>query len=312
MPDFFIVGHHKSGTTALYRMLRPHPQIFLPSLKEPSFFLSELGPQGGRRPSAHLPHTLEAYLQLFAPAAPEQRAGEASASYLWSPSAAERIAKAAPEARIIAILREPASFLRSLHLQFLRNHAETEKDLRKALALESLRREGKALPRHSTRPRALLYSEQVKYVEQLRRYRDVFPAERVLILIYDDYRADNEGSVRRVLRFLDVDDTVPIEVAEANPAARVRSPRLQALVRSLYMGKEPGPRIAKTGIKAITPRRLRHEALAVQQRLQRAKPQPPDEELVRELRRRFKGEVVALSEYLDRDLVTLWGYDRLD
>ena len=31
-----------------------------------------------------------------------------------------------------------------------------------------------------------------------------------------------------------------------------------------------------------------------------------------ELRRRFKGEVVALSEYLDRDLVGLWGYDRID
>jgi hypothetical protein len=31
-----------------------------------------------------------------------------------------------------------------------------------------------------------------------------------------------------------------------------------------------------------------------------------------ELRRRFKPEVLALSEYLERDLVALWGYDRLD
>ena len=40
-------------------------------------------------------------------------------------------------------------------------------------------------------------------------------------------------------------------------------------------------------------------------------PEPPDEALMLELRRRFKPEVVALSEYLNRDLVTLWGYDRL-
>ncbi len=33
---------------------------------------------------------------------------------------------------------------------------------------------------------------------------------------------------------------------------------------------------------------------------------------MRELRRRFKGEVLALSEYLDRDLVALWGYDEID
>jgi hypothetical protein len=39
------------------------------------------------------------------------------------------------------------------------------------------------------------------------------------------------------------------------------------------------------------------------------KPRAPDARLMLELRRRFKGEVVALSEYLDRDLVTLWGYD---
>ena len=49
-----------------------------------------------------------------------------------------------PDARIIAILREPASFLRSLHLQLLQNHVETEKDLRKALALEAARRQGGA------------------------------------------------------------------------------------------------------------------------------------------------------------------------
>src|SRR5205807_345833 len=68
----------------------------------------------GRRPMS-----VEEYTSLFADAAPEQRVGEASTSYLWSTSAPARIAEACPHARIIAILREPASFLRSLHLQLL-------------------------------------------------------------------------------------------------------------------------------------------------------------------------------------------------
>src|SRR5712691_6985874 len=176
-PDFFIVGHHKCGTTALYEMLRRHPQIYMPDLKEPWFFARDL--QARVKPSHPLPKTLEAYLSLFTDAKPDQRIGEATPSYLMSTTAAASIAEVQPDARIIAILREPASFLRSLHMQSVKNHAETETDLRKALALEPLRREGKAIPRDAARPQELLYSDHVRYVEQLSRYHDVFGAERV-------------------------------------------------------------------------------------------------------------------------------------
>jgi hypothetical protein len=311
LPDFFIVGHPKSGTSALYKMLRIQPQIYMPDVKEPSFFVSELAPRLRKLKSPKHPDTLEGYMALFAPAAVEQRVGEATPSYLWSHAAAGRIAEVQPAARIIAILREPASFLRSLHMQFVRSHVDTEKSLRKAIALDELRREGKALPRDSTRPEALVYSEHVCYVEQLQRYHAVFPRDQVLVLIYDDFRADNEATVRRVLRFLDLDDTVAIDLIEANPAVEIRSPVLYELVRSLSMGGGPASRTAKAAIKALTPQRMRHEALAIEFRAQRGKPRPADEELMLELRRRFMSKVVALSEYLDRDLVTLWGYDRI-
>jgi hypothetical protein len=312
-PDFFIVGHAKSGTTALYEMLRSHPQVYMPDLKETRFFARELHPDPpGAQSSAsdEHPRTLEQYLSLFDAALPEQRAGEASPSYIRSRTAAGRIAQLRPDARIVAIFREPASFLYSLHLQLLQAHVETEKDLGKAMALEDLRRtqsEASNTPIHQ----GLMYSEHVRYVEQLERYRAAFPSEQLLVLVYDDFRADNEGTVRRLLRFLDVDDTTAIEVLEANPTVAVRSPRLYELARSLSMGRGPGARAAKTLIKAVTPRRLRRDALAAQRRAQWGKPDPPDERLMLELRRRFKGEVVALSEYLDRDLVTLWGYDAI-
>jgi Sulfotransferase family len=308
VPDFFIVGHHKCGTTALYEMLRRHPQIYMPDVKEPWFFARDLGLRF--QPADPLPETLEQYLTLFAAARPEQRVGEATPSYLLSRTAAANIAEVQPDARIIAILREPASFLRSLHLASVRNHAETETDLRKAMALEGMRRRGKAIPRYAMRPQELLYSEHVRYVEQLRRYHAVFGHEQVLVVIYEDFRADNEATVRRVLRFLEVDDTAPIELTEANPTVGVRSMRLYELTRSLYLGRGPALRVAKAGIKALTPRRLRLQALQTTRELVLDNDPPaPDEELVLELRRRFRGEVVALSEYLDRDLVRLWGYD---
>ena len=151
-PDFFIVGHAKSGTTALYEMLRPHPQIYMPDGKEPWFFSTDMATRFQPWRVGAPVQTLEEYLLLFTGARPEQRMGEASSSYLWSRTAAERIAEVAPEARIIAILREPASFLRSLHLQLLQNHVEDRKDFRKAISLEEARRQGRHVPRRSHRP----------------------------------------------------------------------------------------------------------------------------------------------------------------
>jgi hypothetical protein len=305
------VGNSKSGTTALYEMLRRHPQIFMPDCKEPWFFADELHERTPPRPEG-TPETLEQYLRLFEPAGAEQLAGEATALYLWSRTAAARIARVAPDGRIIAILREPVSFLNSLHLQFVQTYVETENDLATALALEQPRREGRSIPRYTYWPKALLYSDHVRYVEQLRRFESAFPREQMLVLIYDDYRADNEATVRRVLRFLGVDDSVPVEELEANPTVRARSQRLSELLHAVSVGRGPISLAVKAGVKAVTPRRFRRAALeATKRRIVYTEARPPDEELALQLRKRFKSEVVALSEYLDRDLVRMWGYDNI-
>jgi hypothetical protein len=310
LPDFFIIGHAKSGTTALYHMLRAHPAIFMPELKETRYFARELH-RPPRRPGRHRhPQTLEEYAALFAAAAPDQRAGEASPSYIRSQHAAARIAQLRPDARMIAILREPASFLHSLHMQMLQAQMETEKRLSRALELEESRRAARAAG-DSSIEEGVLYLEHVRYVEQLRRYHEAFGADQVLVIVYDDFRADNAGTVRRVLRFLEIEDDAPIEVLEAHPSVRVRSPRMHRLVRTVRMGAGPVDGAVNAAIKAVTSRRMRQRAVALTRRAQLAKPTPPDEQLMRELRRRVKHEVVALSDYLDRDLVSLWGYDRL-
>jgi hypothetical protein len=299
-PDFFIVGHHKSGTTALYEMLRRHPQIYMPALKEPRYFASDLRSVFEPVRSGRLPETLPEYLALFDEATEGQLKGEASPSYLRSRVAASAIAEVQPDARIIAILREPLSFVRSLHLQLLQDHVETETDLRRAIAREELIRDGRRIRR---------YTDHLNYVEQLCRYHAVFPPEQVLVLIYEDFRADNRATVATVLRFLGVDDGAEIETLEANPSVRVRSPRLHRAMRRLYAGRGPAASLLKRAIKIATPQRLQRGALqTLRRRLLFGAPRETDEELALELRRRFKPEVVALSEYLARDLVSQWGY----
>ena len=313
VPDFFIVGHPKSGTTALYEMLRRHPQIYMSELKEPRFFASDLRSRFQGQDAGGFPQTLPQYLALFEAARPEQRVGEASPSYLRSRTAAAAIAELQPAARIIAILREPASFLRSMHLELLQNHVERESDLRRAIAAEAIAPAGGEEPGGDPAGPLLRYTDRVRYVEQLRRYHEVFSPEQVLVLIYDDFRAGNEATVRKVLRFLDVDDTQSIEPIEANPSVAVRSRRLDELVRGLYAGANPVSRTIKASAEALLPERIRSGAMQTfRRRVVYGTPEPVDERLMAELRARFRGEVQALSEFLQRDLLTLWGYDSDD
>ncbi len=314
MPDFFIVGQEKCGTTALYRTLREHPQVFMPDYKEPRFFCPDAradertrAPGSGR---GTRPRTLEAYLELFAPARPEQRVGEASPQYLRSLVAAKLIAELQPGAKIIAILREPVSAVRALHRQNVRDTFESERDLRAAIALEELRRNGERLPRDLESPVRLLYSEHVNYVKYLRRYEAEFPRSQILVLILDDFHRENAATVRRVWRFLDVDDTLPVHAASGSqPYKVVRSMPLHRMTRAVKIARnDPGAAnsLARTAY-ALTPKPARE----LWRRVVYSKPASPDQALSAELRRQFKPEVIALSEHLGRDLVSLWGYDKV-
>jgi hypothetical protein len=300
VPDFFIVGHHKSGTTALYEMLRRHPQIFMPELKEPQYFATDLPARlaGELRPG--LPATLDQYTALFEPAGPDQITGEASPQYLRSETAAGEIAAARPDAKIIAIFREPASFVRSLHLQLAQSGTETELDLRRAVENERVERNGRT---------RLRYSDHVRYAEQLQRYEDAFPREQILALIYDDYRADNEGTVREVLAFLGVDETVPVQAVQSNPTVGTRATGINRAVKAVTSGEGRTGRALNRTIKSLVPQSARRRALrTTQDRLLYSEPPPVDEQLMAELRERYAGEVQALGIKLDRDLLELWGY----
>ena len=167
------------------------------------------------------------------------------------------------------------------------------------------------MPKDTYWPNVLFYSEHVRYVEQLRRFHDRFPRDRVLVLIYDDYRRANEATVSSVLRFLEVED-IPLRAQRAKPTVEVRTPRLNSVLRQLTVADHGVAGALRGSIKALTPMRARQGLWhTIQKRVVFSEPRPPDEVFMAELRQRLKPEVVALSEYLDRDLVSLWGYDEV-
>jgi hypothetical protein len=321
VPDFFIVGQPKCGTTALHAILDQHPGIFMSDVKEPQFFATDVRP-GVSRPSRWLPQTFEEYVSLYSDAAAGQLVGDASTMYIYSRTAAGLIAQERPDARIVVLLREPASFIRSLHLQLVANRVE-DQSLRRALELEDARRGGESLPEYvrsqpmtsasssrSVSPRMVLYRQRANYLEQIQRYHAVFPREQVLVLVYEEFRRDNLATVRRILDFLDLPADVELHAVEANPTLG-RRVGIDRRLLALAFGRGRGAAAAKRVIKALVPQAARRATYRRVEKMTAARPAPPDEELMLDLRRSFEPDVRALSAYLDRDLVSLWGYDEL-
>ncbi len=290
IPDFYIVGAFKCGTTALYDYLRPHPQIFMPFHKEPLFFGDDLTRRYGRM-------TRPQYEALFADAKPGQRIGEASAWYLYSRSAAEEIKAAAPAGQIIVMLRNPVDVMYAQHSQLLFNVEEDIVDFGEALEAEPERRRGERLPAGPLRVENLYYRESVRFAEQLRRYFDAFGRERVHVVVFDDFVADTASTYRRVLEFLGVDPAFSPDFAVSNPNKRVR---LRALQRLVY--QPPGPLL-----KLVPVIRRFPFAHAIRDRLLRlnssaARRTPMDPGLRSRLLEEFAPSIRELGELIGRDL----------
>ena len=119
LPNFFIVGAPRAGTTSLYRYLRRHPQVFMPAVKEPHFF-ANINPDPDQR---HLFPAMDEgqYVRLFRGALHYRAIGEASPSYLVTKGAAERIKARVPNAKIIMLLRDPTERAFSHYLMDIRD-----------------------------------------------------------------------------------------------------------------------------------------------------------------------------------------------
>jgi hypothetical protein len=231
MPDFLVVGAPKSGTTSLYWYLDAHPQLYLSPVKEPRYFAFADAPPrfagpGGDELNREIVWRRADYERLFAGRASHHRlAGEASATYLWAPGAAERIAGAIPNVRIVAILRQPADRAFSHFCHNRRRHREPLARFAEALAAEpERRRRGWSFN--------LYYAERGLYGTQLAEYRRVLDPEQILILLYDDLVDDAAAATKRVCNHLGVSDAPGIDTSRRYNVAHgpPRSIRLHRLL----------------------------------------------------------------------------------
>jgi len=298
-PDFFFVGHPRSGSGLLDSFLKGHPDLFM-ARKELHYFGSDLRYHDP-------PRSLENYLQHFKGARDEARVGEASTWYLASERAAQEIRQFADDdVRILMLLRDPVTWLASLHSHLVFTGDEDIPELRAALEAEPERRAGRRLPAYSIPACATWYRFHTDYATQVQRYFHAFGRERVKVIILDDMRDQPAAVLDDVLRFLDV--RVEFDgkqaVLDAGQRARnsnrtVRSRRVRHFVntprnRRVLEGVDPAP---VPGMGMLI-RGLRRGNIVYAERAR------TDPDLVRTLRNELDPGVAALEELLGRPLAS--------
>ena len=304
-PNLFIVGQPKSGTTALHQFLGQHPEIYMSSIKEPHFFCSDFHLESDRaygRQRFYDFRSESAYLQLFNKARNVKVAGESSTNYLYSHVAAQKIYNFNPDAKIIIILREPAKFLYSLHSHYVKFTEENEPDFLTALALEDDRQQEKAISPRVTSPSYLYYSQRVQYYQQVKRYCDRFNPKQIKVIIFEEFKSNNDTIFREVLEFLEVDPNFTPEYAAVNVNKEVKFKAINSLVNS-PLAKSISKNLLSQEFNEfvrdnIVEKFLWHQA---------PKKEMPDE-IKTQLMEQYRPEVVKISELLDLDLILKWGY----
>ncbi|TFE32831.1 sulfotransferase [Frankia sp. B2] len=213
LPDFLVIGVPKAGTTALHAALVRHPALFLPSVKEPKFFLSQGlppargGPGDAQTYQEHVWRRAD-YEALFDAAPAGTLKGEVTPFYLYDLDAQNRIRRLLPKARIIVMLRNPVDRAHSNWTHLWAAGLESERDFVRACALERERRDaGWAQFWH--------YVSLGLYGEQLSHLFTLFSRDQVLLLRYRDLRDSPAATLDRVCEFLGVEtglvDLVPAE-----------------------------------------------------------------------------------------------------
>jgi hypothetical protein len=189
MPNLFIVGAPRSGTTSLYNYLKQHPEVFMSPIKEPHYFarkdIHEFHDKVGY---PKIISDFREYISLFKGGKDKKIRGEASVNYLYSKSATCEIYKLIPDAKIIISLRNPIE--RAL------SHFKYDLTLG-VIFVKSFCEAIKKRPFHLWMG---LYYEHVK------RYLETFSTQNVKIIIYDDLKNDTLSVMKDICRFLKIDE----------------------------------------------------------------------------------------------------------
>lgn len=194
MPNLFVIGATKCGTTSLHYYLGLHPEISMSKVKEPRYFTNHLPPT----PHRNRIETRDEYLALFEPGKPVR--GEASVAYTSLPKypgVAERIAGEVPDAKLIYLVRDPIDRMMSGLRARIANGRLPNPTGDDRLDLETLFGDT-GDPGNNAIARG-------RYMTQLREYLRFFPEQSLLVVDHDRLRKERPETLASIFEFVGID-----------------------------------------------------------------------------------------------------------
>jgi len=220
LPNFYVAGSQRSGTTSLFIYLLQHELVHGPRRAKGVHYFDTNFDKSVDWYRSNFPRvsTIEAQQSEHGvmPAV-----GEGAPYYLFSPVIPKRIHDVTPEARILAVLREPLDRAVSHHNHEVKRGFETL-PLVDAFAAESQRLDGEvekilADDSYVSDPHIFhSYLSRGLYAEQLQRYFDLFGREKVLVLDSAEMSSDPESTIRKATDFLGLPPLVDVEYPRYN------------------------------------------------------------------------------------------------
>lgn len=295
LPNFFIIGAAKSGTSSLYNALRQHPEIYLSNRKEPGFFAFNgepplrAGPGGGfyRRNAVW---KAPDYVRLFAGVTNQKAIGEASTCYFDSRVAAQRIRRELPHARLIALLRHPVDRAYSAYTWHRQQGIETCGSFAAAIAAESTRMA-------ENYNHFFAYRDLGLYEKHLSVYFDMFKKENIKIYLFEDIGRQPKVMLADILRFLDVDDTITLSFPRDNVTLWPRSRRLHAWAARKGPWGHPF-----RFLPAMIGEPLARGLQSLDRRFNLYRPPPLDPETRQSMTGYYREDILRLQDLIGRDL----------
>lgn len=302
--DFAIVGEPKSGTTAMANFLSQHPGVAFSIPKETAYFSTDFHRESdtfhGSKKYFHYRNE-EDFKAIFTHALDGQILGEGTTGSLYSKEAAGNIYNHNPKTRIIMMFRNPVDMIHSLHMQYLNETVEDIGDFEQAILAEEDRMKGKRIPKRVRCPSYLFYKYRTNYTSQIKRYYDLFDKKQIKVIIFDDFINDNEKYTKEIYAFLGLDTSFEPHTGTIHESKTARSKTVNMILNN--------PLVKKILNKAMGPQKytkVRDFVAKIVMKKQVRKELPA--ELRTKLENEFKQEVTTFGEYIDRDLLEIWGY----
>ncbi|TCV83435.1 sulfotransferase family protein [Sulfurirhabdus autotrophica] len=286
LPNFFVVGAQKSGTTALHHYLVDHPEIFLPSQKETKFFVDD------GQYSQGVKYYSEKY---FAESKNEKVVGEIDPDYMYFNVGVERIFQHIPNSKLIFIFRNPVDRAFSHYVMTYRRGLELN------TFEEAIRIEAERIEQGYEQDFHFSYVRRGFYFDQVNRFLEKWDKSQMLFLLAEDLNNNPVETVRKCFEFLGVaPDFVPGQISKRFHEATV--PKNLALT-VLFRNEQAYP-IARRFLRLFVPKLAWRDWLRA--RLIAWNKKPSDLKLLDETRRQlaehFRPENEKLARLIRRDL----------